>query len=120
MFVRNENGVEIFRFFTDLGEPPRQFPHAEARVDQNPGFRGGKERRIAPAAACKYTEPDQETILPRFVLTQKPCFITKQLRSHLLLDDVHQFLDRARALVERSLLLGRQFNFVNLLDAVRT
>ena len=70
MLVRDHDGVEVFGLFADLGQPARQFPHAEASVDQNPGLRSGKKRRITRTAAREYAKPDQETILLRSVLTQ--------------------------------------------------
>jgi hypothetical protein len=66
--VRDQHGIQIFRFLTDFGQPARQFAHAQARVDQNPGLRGGEKRRIPCTAARKYAESDQETNLLRPVL----------------------------------------------------
>lgn len=51
MFVRDDNGVEIFRLFANFGEPPRQFADTEAGVDQNAGSRAREKSRIAPTAA---------------------------------------------------------------------
>ena len=68
MLVRDDDGVEIFGLLADLGQPARQFPHAQTRIDQDPRLRSGEERRVTRTAAREYAKPDQKTILLRFVL----------------------------------------------------
>src|ERR1022692_3828858 len=132
MLVRDYDGVEIFRFFADLGQPPRQFADAQTGVYKDAGFRSGEERRVTGTAAREYAKPDHvakdETILLRSVLTQRcvartlvsaaPTLVSALdfsyeyprrvfLRRHLRFNDVHQFLHRARALMERGCLFIR-------------
>jgi hypothetical protein len=68
VLVRDEHGIQIFRFLADFRQPARQLTYTQACVDQNPGLRGGEKRRIPCTAARKYAESDQRTILLRPVL----------------------------------------------------
>jgi hypothetical protein len=71
MLVRDHDGVQIFRFFTDLGKAPGQFPDAQTGIDQDTRLRSGEERRVTGTAAREYAKPDQRTLLLCFVLAQK-------------------------------------------------
>ena len=44
----DDDRVEILGFLADFGEAAREFAHAQARVDQDPGLRGREKRRSSP------------------------------------------------------------------------
>ena len=60
VLMRNQNRVDVLRFFADFGEPSRHFAHAEARVDQDARFRRGQKRRVSRTAAGQHAESDDD------------------------------------------------------------
>ena len=50
MLVRNQDGVQLFRFFADGGEPRQDIAFAETGVDKNARFFGSNESGVSGAA----------------------------------------------------------------------
>lgn len=127
MLVRDQDRVQILGFLADFSEPAREFAHAEARVDQDPGLRSGEKRRIPCTAAREYAESDQETFLLRLVLAGTGAGhnryvrrdLSAALRGHLLFDHVNQFLHSTRALVKGGSLVVCQLDLIDLFDTLR-
>ncbi len=71
MLVRDDDGVEIFRLLADLRQAPRQFPHAQTRVDQNARLRSGEERRVSRTAARQYAEYLNDNNSPSFCFSRR-------------------------------------------------
>ena len=63
MLVRNQDGVDIVERFADRRQALAQFPHAQARVDQDARIFGGQERGVSGTAAGQHAELDDNGTL---------------------------------------------------------
>src|SRR5215469_9963590 len=62
MLVSNNDRAELAGFLADQGHPPREFPQAEAGIDQEAGPPGGKQRRVARTTTGENTEFDDDRL----------------------------------------------------------
>ena len=56
MFVRDQDGVDVFEVFADRGQAFAELLHAEPGVDQDARIFGGQQRGVARTAARQHTE----------------------------------------------------------------